>query len=67
MKCQGGVEKIGMAVDKNYHNPNNKLSKKKEDNSNCVTIVKKNLFLISSFIYKVDSYFNKTFKIFLRI
>jgi len=28
IKCQGGVEKIGMAVDKNYHNPNNKLSNK---------------------------------------
>jgi len=43
IKCQGGVEKIGMAVDKNYHNPHNKLSKKK-DNSNCVTIVKKIFF-----------------------
>jgi len=29
IKCQAGVEKIGLAVDKNYHNPHNKLSKKK--------------------------------------
>jgi len=39
------VEKIGMAINKNYHNPHNKLSKKR-DNSNCVTIVKKIVFCI---------------------